>query len=329
MESRSGGQSTTGTGSQGTTERSEPGSRDMSPQTGDTSSGGASRDDRYGGATGSPGAGQTSGEADTSASSGAAQESTAGQRSESGSARIAAADSGSMMQPKRASKLIGSEVRGTDGDRIGTLQDVILDQNGQVTHGIVAHGGTLGLGQSLTPVPWGHLSASMQGDAIVLDEKRLENAPKFAGGEWPNLASPTWSQEADQYWTQGGTMRSAEMSTGQQPGTQQQSGTAQQPGTGESASESAATSGTKTVPGTTQPETSGGRSLDDPGVTGSEAGREGGTGTQSGASPTTGTTDAPSGRESSSGTTTSPPQPQGSQQPESTSGTSSQSPDND
>src|SRR3546814_5156788 len=49
----------------------------------------------------------------------------------------------------------GKTVHGRDGDKLGTVDKLILDERtGQVAYVILSTGGFLGLGQSYHPVPW-------------------------------------------------------------------------------------------------------------------------------------------------------------------------------
>lgn len=134
------------------------------------------------------------------------------------STRMAMADM-SAMDRHRASRLIDMDVKDMNGREIGEVEDVIIDQNGQVTHALVSYGGTLGFGTKLTAVPWSMLTAKVQGDAIVMDKAQLEQAPTLDHNNLPNFASADWSSQFDQYWSGDGTFRSA---TGPMPGTSPQ-----------------------------------------------------------------------------------------------------------
>src|SRR3546814_17374583 len=49
----------------------------------------------------------------------------------------------------------GKTVHGRDGDKLGTVDKLLLDERtGQVAYVILSTGGFLGLGQSYHPVPW-------------------------------------------------------------------------------------------------------------------------------------------------------------------------------
>lgn len=94
-------------------------------------------------------------------------------------------------------------VQSAAGESLGTVKDIIVDQQGKLTHVIVSYGGTLGLGNKLAAVPWEQASHMMSGSHLVLQKEKLQSAPSFTESEWPNLASSSWSTTADQYWQQG------------------------------------------------------------------------------------------------------------------------------
>lgn len=127
----------------------------------------------------------------------------------------------------RASKIVGMDVQSSAGESLGEVEDLVLDPGGKVTHAIIGYGGTLGLGQKLTAVPWHMVSSRISGEHIVLEQAQLESAPSFGSNEWPNLTNANWSQQFDQYWQQQGTIRAAEAPPAGEP----QSGTAQPPET--------------------------------------------------------------------------------------------------
>lgn len=102
----------------------------------------------------------------------------------------------------RISKIIGSDVRSTRGDRIGDIKDLILDRNGNVSHAVVSTGGFLGIGDRLHAVPWGLIQAPPGRDFRVLDidKNRLKNAPNFDPKNWPSVIDERWSEENNRHY---------------------------------------------------------------------------------------------------------------------------------
>jgi sporulation protein YlmC with PRC-barrel domain len=134
----------------------------------------------------------------------------AGQAPEQVTSRMAMAGN-EMSAQQRGSKLIGMEVQGTQGQRIGTVQDLVFDSRGQITHAVVAHGQEGG-SQQMAAIPWGEMQQMVRGGKVIVDESRLTAAPSFSRGQWPDLTSGQWSADADRFWRNpgGSSPRSAQ-----------------------------------------------------------------------------------------------------------------------
>lgn len=146
-----------------------------------------------------------------SETSGSAQTTPSASDEDTESARMAATtDMKSKDDMHRASKLIGKNVETSTGDTIGEVKDLVIDQQGKITHVIISHG-RLG-STKLTAVPHETVKQMKRGDKIVFERTRLENAPSFEESNYPNLASAGWSTAADRYWGRSRTA-SAEGST--------------------------------------------------------------------------------------------------------------------
>lgn len=82
----------------------------------------------------------------------------------------------------RASKLIGSSVTNMQDQSVGTIDDVVLDNDGKIVSVLVSVGGFLGLGEKRVAVAFKELliSRADDGDPIVkvtLSKQSLETAP--------------------------------------------------------------------------------------------------------------------------------------------------------
>lgn len=81
-----------------------------------------------------------------------------------------------------ASKVTGTAVYNTDGDKIGAVQDIVLDkQSNQILFAALGLGGVLGVGEKYYPVPWAMLdySENKGGYVVPLDKERIDNAPAY------------------------------------------------------------------------------------------------------------------------------------------------------
>jgi hypothetical protein len=87
-------------------------------------------------------------------------------------------------------KVEGTNVYRSNGDKIGTIERIMIDKySGQVAYAVMSFGGFLGLGHEHYPVPWPRLdyNKKLGGFEVNISDKELENAPKFEPGsddEW-------------------------------------------------------------------------------------------------------------------------------------------------
>lgn len=85
-----------------------------------------------------------------------------------------------------ASKVNGTNVYNTAGEKLGSVYDVMLDKmSGKTEYAILSFGGFLGIGDKYHPLPWHQLKYDVrQGGYVVgLSRQVLEGAPTYAAGE--------------------------------------------------------------------------------------------------------------------------------------------------
>lgn len=80
----------------------------------------------------------------------------------------------------RASKIIGSEVYNGSGEEVGTVDDVIVSNDGKVPYAVLAVGGFLGMGQRLVVVGSSNLTIK-EGKIVMAEATRetLKSLPEF------------------------------------------------------------------------------------------------------------------------------------------------------
>jgi sporulation protein YlmC with PRC-barrel domain len=81
-----------------------------------------------------------------------------------------------------ASKVKGTTVYNGSGDKIGTVEDIVLDKlSNQIMFAALGFGGVLGMGEKYYPVPWSLLDYDEEkgGYVVPLTKDRLENAPAY------------------------------------------------------------------------------------------------------------------------------------------------------
>lgn len=77
-------------------------------------------------------------------------------------------------------KVEGTAVRNSNGDKIGTIEHVMLDKiSGKIAYAAMSFGGFLGMGEEYRALPWSALRYNQSLDAYELNvtEDQLRNAP--------------------------------------------------------------------------------------------------------------------------------------------------------
>jgi sporulation protein YlmC with PRC-barrel domain len=163
------------------------------------------------------------GQSSSSQSSGSTMGKSYGSQASSGSQM-----SGNHFGTNRLSQLMDMDVKSTSGEKLGDVSDVILDRNGNVSYLVISHGGILGMGDRLTPIPLSAFQKGSGDDLVVnIDKNRLDNAPHFSSNQWPNFEDRTWDQQVRGYYGSTGTgsgSMSGSGATGQGAGTSMGSG---------------------------------------------------------------------------------------------------------
>jgi sporulation protein YlmC with PRC-barrel domain len=81
-----------------------------------------------------------------------------------------------------ASKVRGTPVYSDTGDKIGTVDDIVLDkQSNQIMFAALGFGGVLGLGEKYYPIPWSMLDYSEDkgGYVVPLNKENIDRAPAY------------------------------------------------------------------------------------------------------------------------------------------------------
>lgn len=105
----------------------------------------------------------------------------------------------------RASKIIGTHVRNTNGEALGDIKELVINpQTGELSYAVVSFGGVLGLGDKLFAVPWKALRLDSRDHAFILDieKERLRNAPGFDPDRWPDMANAQWNATVQGFYGQ-------------------------------------------------------------------------------------------------------------------------------
>lgn len=102
-----------------------------------------------------------------------------------------------------ASRVSGTSVYSTDGDKLGAIDDIVLGKrDGQVKYAILASGGFLGIGEDHYPLPWQVLKYDERqgGYVIGVTIDQLQGGPKYSRETAPGWADPTFGRGIDDYY---------------------------------------------------------------------------------------------------------------------------------
>lgn len=110
-------------------------------------------------------------------------------------------------EPIRSARaLIGLEVTDPHGDRLGRIEEIILDPPaGRIAYGIASFFGALAYAGKLFAIPWEALRPCGKAGNLTLDidPADLEGAPSFDRNDWPDMSNRRWSAEVHAYYGLG------------------------------------------------------------------------------------------------------------------------------
>lgn len=102
-----------------------------------------------------------------------------------------------------ADKVEGTAVYNPQGDRLGTIETIMLDKvKGHTIYAVLSFGGFLGIGARHYPLPWPALNydPSKGGYVVNLDKKVLEGAPYFEDGDAVAWEDRAWGERVHDYY---------------------------------------------------------------------------------------------------------------------------------
>jgi len=107
------------------------------------------------------------------------------------------------MWTRRASSLIGKSVTSPQNEKLGEINDLVIDwPAGTIRYAVLSYGGMLGIGDKLCAVPIEKLQTRDAGLVLSIDKQQLKSAPSFDTAQWPNMADPQWSKSVDEFYGQ-------------------------------------------------------------------------------------------------------------------------------
>lgn len=102
-----------------------------------------------------------------------------------------------------ADTIEGDDVHNRKDEKLGTIQDLMLDiESGKVRYAVLSSGGFLGMGDRLFAIPWNALQIDHENKRFTLDVDidRLKDAPGFDKDNWPDWSDTSWSSSVDSYY---------------------------------------------------------------------------------------------------------------------------------
>lgn len=104
--------------------------------------------------------------------------------------------------PRRVSDILKTTVENRHGEKLGTVQDLMVGADGCLKYAILSHGGFLGIGDVLIPVPFDALmTGGEKGTAVLdIDKQTLEKALSFESKTWPDFTAAEWEEKIDRYF---------------------------------------------------------------------------------------------------------------------------------
>ena len=122
-----------------------------------------------------------------------------------------------LAQVQKASKLIGTAVKNRQNEKLGKIENILLDlPSGRIVAVILSAGGFLGMGDELSALPPTALRFGAARDTLELDttKEALSSAPHFKANQWPDFAQASYAggvyraYMVEPYFTADGTSQS-------------------------------------------------------------------------------------------------------------------------
>jgi sporulation protein YlmC with PRC-barrel domain len=97
-----------------------------------------------------------------------------------------------------AHKVQGASVYNTALEKLGTLEDIMIDKaSGRIAYAILSFGGFLGIGDRYFPLPWEKLNynAELGGYVVDIDRETLEGAPSYSDTKAAAWDDDAWGRD--------------------------------------------------------------------------------------------------------------------------------------
>ncbi|BBK29987.1 PRC-barrel domain protein [Stella humosa] len=97
-------------------------------------------------------------------------------------APVARKDDGNPVTGMRVSKIIGTKVKNSAGENVGSIEDLVVREKDQVVMAVLSVGGFLGIGDRKVAVPWNELSFGADRTVTYnVTKEQLQSQPEYQG----------------------------------------------------------------------------------------------------------------------------------------------------
>jgi len=103
----------------------------------------------------------------------------------------------------RASTVKGTDVYNAEGERLGTIDDIVIGKlDGHAEYAIMSFGGFLGIGEKYHPLPWESLTydTARGGYVVSVSRQQLEGAPVYGLDDEPDWNDPDYGRRIRGYY---------------------------------------------------------------------------------------------------------------------------------
>lgn len=119
----------------------------------------------------------------------------------------AAKDPAKAKMAHRTSKIVGLAVKNEKAEDLGKIEDLVMDENGQIRYAAISFGGFLGFNNKLFAVPFKAIhikhdpgSSSNYVQVNGVNKAYLDQADGFPSDKWPDLTDDAATKKIDAYW---------------------------------------------------------------------------------------------------------------------------------
>jgi sporulation protein YlmC with PRC-barrel domain len=109
----------------------------------------------------------------------------------------------------RVSEILGKHVKNSADEDLGKVSDIMIDmKHGRIVYAVLTDGGTLGIDETLTAVPFAALQCQPEKKQFTLNSSKEALKPySFKESAWPNMSDSHWARKVHEgfkqepYWS--------------------------------------------------------------------------------------------------------------------------------